>query len=213
MRVSEERYSRDLRRLNLATTLLRHRVRSGLVMQWTGLPDRRLRTLRGREGHSGEGPAQSRHRGPPPRALSVFFQTAALRSEASAIAVLCQVYEVLPLARGPEALKRLPTVGRGERLCLAYEAYLAVVPDPKYSLEQVFLLLDALTLRDTILLGQCTHCQGAMLLDVQRIETPLCASCRALPKAWRDPEPVAAQPVRAEELSRWPPGAMQGSLF
>lgn len=177
MRMSEERYNRDLRRLNLAGKLLRYEVRTGLILLWTNLPERRLRALRSHAHNWGVASAVTRHRGPPPTDTSIFFRSLALRSEAAAVAVLCQSHQVLASERGPQAVKKLPSLVRGERLCRAYEVYREMVPQPVYTLDQILMLLDALVLGEIIELGICGGCTGAILIDRLRHDRRVCASC------------------------------------
>jgi hypothetical protein len=43
MRVSDDRYTRDRQRLDLALRLIRHEARTFTIRQWTGLSDDRIR--------------------------------------------------------------------------------------------------------------------------------------------------------------------------
>ena len=45
MRVSDDRYSRDRLRYDLALRLIRHEARTHTIRQWTGLTDDRIRKL------------------------------------------------------------------------------------------------------------------------------------------------------------------------
>jgi hypothetical protein len=45
MRVSDDRYTRDRQRLDLALRLIRHEARTFTIRQWTGLSDDRIRKL------------------------------------------------------------------------------------------------------------------------------------------------------------------------
>src|SRR6185295_8553091 len=72
MRVTEDRYSRDLRRINLAQQLIRHEVRTAAIRLWTGLSGDRVRKLmRSYTATAGEG---LRHRGPPPTSIAEFMR-------------------------------------------------------------------------------------------------------------------------------------------
>lgn len=177
MRISDERYHRDLRRLNLALALIQHEVRTQSVILWSGLARKRLVNLRAQVLKSDGSQSFVRHRGPAPTTVSIFFDTVALHDEAAAVAVLCQLFEVLPATRGPQALVTLPSVGRGERLCRAYEGYRVVVPKPQFSLDQVILLVNALTLGEQVRLAHCEQCAAAILIDLGDLRPMLCTSC------------------------------------
>ena len=45
MRVSDDRYTRDRERFDLALRLIRHEARTFTIRQWTGLSDDRIRKL------------------------------------------------------------------------------------------------------------------------------------------------------------------------
>ena len=45
MRVSDDRYTRDQLRLDLAWRLIHHEARTFTIRQWTGLSDDRIRKL------------------------------------------------------------------------------------------------------------------------------------------------------------------------
>jgi hypothetical protein len=45
MRVSDDRYTRDRQRLDLALRLIRHEARTFTIRQWTGLSDDRIRKV------------------------------------------------------------------------------------------------------------------------------------------------------------------------
>jgi hypothetical protein len=45
MRVSDDRYTRDRLRLDLAQRLIHHEARTFTIRQWTGLSDDRIRKL------------------------------------------------------------------------------------------------------------------------------------------------------------------------
>ena len=45
MRISDARFSRDLRRYQLAWRLIRHEVRTRTIERWTGLSMHRIRNL------------------------------------------------------------------------------------------------------------------------------------------------------------------------
>jgi hypothetical protein len=45
MRVSDDRYTRDRQRLDLALRLIRHEARTFTIREWTGLSDDRIRKV------------------------------------------------------------------------------------------------------------------------------------------------------------------------
>ncbi|MGO9425633.1 MAG: hypothetical protein ACLP6Z_09600 [Steroidobacteraceae bacterium] len=45
MRVSDDRYTRDRERLDLALRLIHHEARTFTIRQWTGLSDDRIRKV------------------------------------------------------------------------------------------------------------------------------------------------------------------------
>ncbi len=212
MRISEERYSRDLRRVSLAAKFIQHEVRTGLVLRWTGLPARRLRNLWDQMKERAASAAVKRHRGPPPTNPKIFFDTDTRCDEASAIGVLCRSFQVLPAARGPQAVKGLASLERGERVCAAYETYLQLVPNPEFSLDQVLLLIEVLTLGEAIELTQCPQCSASILFDRQGSEAMLCTACSKGLTRQRRRRVIHDLGEEVDEVDDFL-GEVQGSLF
>src|SRR6185312_3456690 len=105
MRVSEDRYSRDLRRIQLAHRLIQHEVRTYWVRAFTHFTEGRIRNLLRSYGLATEG--VRRHRGSPPR-LYNRFMTPGNHSEASALAGLAFVWHLVPEEPVHNARRTLP---------------------------------------------------------------------------------------------------------
>jgi hypothetical protein len=175
MAIGQDRIGRDLRRYQLAMRLVAHEARTGTICDWTGITRERLKTLRRDWGV----PAESRHRGPSPTSLNVFFRSPRARSEASLLAMLCRIMGVVTSARLPDAARLLPNLDHGERLCDAFEAYRACVPESSMAFEQGVLLALALAQGETLDLGHCRNCEAVMLIDRLAVGARLCSYCRA----------------------------------
>lgn len=209
MRVSEDRYARELRRLELAARMIRLGLRAHAVRQWTGLAKKRLEKLRADVLRQRVVGPVARHHGPPRTSVMIFFKPLARRDEGAALAALCRLYQVLPSGRGEVELKHLASVARGERLCQAYEAYLALVPSPRFALDEVLLLVSELTRGETVALQACEQCAALLLVDLGNPQPYLCWSCT--------PGPHRAGTLLEIEESPAPPEHsitdIQGQLF
>src|SRR5690349_678069 len=115
MRVSEDRYVRDLRRINLAQRMIRHEVRTMTICAWTGFNEERIRNLA--KSYEATLVPASRHRGPPPKKIDVFLRHSILRAEAACLGGLARSFGILPPGLLPNAAQALPSVARGELLC------------------------------------------------------------------------------------------------
>src|SRR5262245_35756949 len=102
MRVSDDRYRRDLRRHYLAVRFLRHDARTQTICTWTGLSYPRVRRLY-RSIRTNEPVSSRRLRGPSPQRVGVFFRGPRLRSEAAALAGMCRELGIIPSLRVPGA--------------------------------------------------------------------------------------------------------------
>lgn len=176
MRASEERFTRDMRRLTLAIRLIRLDARTRTVAEWSGLTIHRVRTLYRSPLADIEQPSVTRPRGPAPYNIGCLTGSANLRSEVGAAAVLCRALGVyVPGERVTP--NRVISLARGERLCLAYEVYSSVVPAPKLSIEHLALLVRELVSGERVTLGACVACDGAIVIDRLRADRPVCAVC------------------------------------
>jgi hypothetical protein len=176
MRISEDRYSRDLRRINLARRLLYHEVRTRWISTWTGLSGGRIRNLF--HSYVGTQKEARRHRGPSPRRIAAFLRSPALRSEASAIGGLACALELIPRVRLRNARKTLPSLELGERVCYTFELYRHLAPGARFTLDQFFLLVMTLAGSEDLAIGHCTHCHGALLFDQLSTNRRLCPTCK-----------------------------------
>ena len=96
MRVSDDRYTRDRQRLDLALRLIRHEARTFTIRQWTGLSDDRIRKLyRSYVLDARCARACCRHRGKSPRQAAFFFRNSELNFQAAQLASLFVVYGLL----------------------------------------------------------------------------------------------------------------------
>jgi hypothetical protein len=214
MRISEERYSRDLRRLNLAERFLRHEVRTQWICAWTGLSHHRVRNLyRSYDKSSGSVP---RHRGPSPNRLATYLRSPALRAEASAIGGLARAFDVLPPRAGPNAWRDCANVEAGERLCAVFELYQQIVPQSRFTMDQFIRLAIALTQGGYLEMGHCTSCHGALLVERLVPSRRLCLACQqdALSAAEAQPRNLTDaedRPMRTEAVDS--PETYQQPLF
>lgn len=170
MRISEDRYSRDLRRLNLARRLIRHEVRTQWIRAWTGFSERRVQNLfRSYERAQG---SVRRPRGPSPFKATALLRSATLRKESSALGALAQIMEVVPGTR-----RDRDGLEMGEGLCRVFEFYRQLVPQSSFTMDQFIRLVLALADGHELKMGHCANCHAALLLDRFGAERLTCPTC------------------------------------
>jgi len=178
MRVSDDRYTRDRERLDLALRLIRHEARTFTIRQWTGLSDDRIRKLyRSYVVHEGTR-SVVRHRGKSPRQPAFFFRSPELRFHAANLASLFLLYGLLrATSQGMESNYRVGSLESGAVVCGVYETYRELHTPAAISFEHAWFLLLALGRRDEIALRCCTECGGVRLHDLLAKRGSACLTC------------------------------------
>jgi hypothetical protein len=178
MRVSDDRYTRDRQRLDLALRLIRHEARTFTIRQWTGLSDDRIRKLYRSYVMNRDVRLVPRHRGKSPRQAAFFFRNAEINFQAAQLASVFIVYGLLcGTALGLESCYRVGSLESGTLLCQAYEAYLELHAPARISFEHAWFLLLALARRDELGMSRCGACGGVWLRDLLAKRRPSCANC------------------------------------
>jgi len=176
MRISDDRYSRDRLRLDLALRFMRHEARTHTIRKWTGLTDDRIRKLY--RSYLSETPAHvPRHRGKSPGQAGFFTRSPRVQQEAAILASLFCLLGVMPTNVVVDTDHPLPGVARGERLCQAFEAYLTLVPASQITFEHAVLLVNELARGIELRLGDCTDCGGLVVVDGLALRMIRCGRC------------------------------------
>lgn len=215
MRISDARYSRDLRRYQLAWRLIRHGARTRTIERWTRLSMYRIHTLYEAYAGGGMDVPHSPPRGKAPHQVGFFWRSAHLKCEAAVLAGFLKAFGVCP----PEAdasVEQLPGVGRGERLCGAFEEFKAYWPAAESTLEHAILLLTELTRAVEIALARCESCHVLIVFDRLSVAPARCAYCAyeaqaGLPYAAR--EAVSSDRGVVADSEDLPEETVQGRLF
>jgi hypothetical protein len=181
MRVSDDRYTRDLQRLDLARRLIHHEARTFTIRQWTGLSDDRIRKLYRSYVLDQDARRILRHRGKSPRQAAFFFRSTELNFHAAQLASLFVVYGLL---RGSGAERRfqyrLGSLESGALLCQVYEAYLELHAPASISFEHAWFLLLALSRHDELGVIRCDACGGLRLRDLLAKRRIACGNCESV---------------------------------
>jgi hypothetical protein len=180
MRITDDRYTRDRLRLDLALRLIGHEARTRTIRSWTGLTDDRIRKLyRSYVADAGRREVR-RHRGKSPRQSAYFMRNAAIRREAAGLATLLCILGLLRREAGaaPGAVEQLRW---GESFCEAYETFASLFEHPQISFEHACHLLRSLEKQNEICLDDCEGC-GSLLVVMRYAERPkaceFCATSR-----------------------------------
>jgi hypothetical protein len=171
MRISDDRYSRDRLRLDIAMQFIRHEARTRTIRQWTGLTDDRIRKLY-RSYHAATGERPARHRGKSPQQAGFFLRSVRHRHESAALAGICGVLGVVG-----GGVPAAPGINRAALLCQAYAAYRATVRQPAISFEHAVLLLAKLARGNELRLEGCLACGALQLADRYALQAPRCPVC------------------------------------
>ena len=144
MRISDDRYSRDRQRFDLALRFIQHEARTRTIRTWTGLTDDRIRKLYRCYMADDAGRGITRHRGKSPQLIAFFMRTP--RHAAGNRGAGQRLLPAGGHAGGAGGRRRAPLPGmqRGEALCEAFEAYRMLVPCPRISFEHAVFLVTAL---------------------------------------------------------------------
>jgi len=179
MRISDDRYSRDRLRLDIALRFIRHEARTRTIRVWTGLTDDRIRKLYRFYISDSDNAVPPRHRGKSPQQIGFFMRSARARQQSALFASLCCMLGALPAAApgSLEAARALPSLARAELLCQAYELYRALFPVPLISFEHGVFLLGALTRSDELTLAACRDCGAVVVADRWSLRAPRCTLC------------------------------------
>jgi hypothetical protein len=177
MRVWGDRYGRELQRYTLAWRMLGLQARTQTVASWAGLPKARVRTLNRSHGTEQHTRSDNLRRGPSPTSVVHFLRSPRLRTEAAALAGIFHALNLLPERPLRNAVRDLPGVERGERLCDAFEMYLSLVPDSAVSFEQGIMLLTASAPGGDLLLDRCTACGCGIAVDRYGDPRRICSGC------------------------------------
>jgi hypothetical protein len=191
MRISDDRYSRDRLRLDLALRFIHHEARTHTIRAWTGLTDDRIRKLY-RTYLTEAGGTVARHRGKSPRQAAFFTRTLRMRREAAVFASVSSLIGLItPQASSVDrAAQPRPTVARGALLCEAFETYRALVGEPQISFEHAVFLLGALDAGEELRLALCRDCSGVLVTDRLALRSPVCNDCTAARSRRRETAPA-----------------------
>jgi hypothetical protein len=178
MRVTDDRYTRDRQRFDLAWRLIHHEARTLTIRAWTGLSDDRIRKLY-RSYVASHGPRRvRRHRGKSPRQIAFFFRSPEHQFHAAQLSSLYLLYGLLQAGFiGVESHYRVGSLESGALLCEAYEAYLSLHAPVRISFEHAWFLLLALARHQELALARCESCGGVRLCDLLAPRRSTCVNC------------------------------------
>ena len=181
MRISDDRYSRDRLRLDLALRFIHLEARTHTIRAWTGLTDDRIRKLYRTYLYETDGTGVARHRGKSPRQAAFFTRSLRMRREAAVFASVSSLFGLITsqTISIDKSAQPGPTVARGALLCEAFETYRALVGEPQISFEHAVYLLGALLAGDELRLAHCRDCSGVLVTDRLALRTPVCHECSA----------------------------------
>jgi hypothetical protein len=179
MRISDDRYSRDRLRLDLALRFIHHEARTHTIRAWTGLTDDRIRKLYRTYLHEADGVSVARHRGKSPRQAAFFTRSLRMRREAAVFASVSSLFGLITpqTILVDRAAQHAPTVARGALLCEAFEAYRALIGESQISFEHAVYLLGALIVGDELRVAHCRDCSGVLVTDRLALRAPVCNEC------------------------------------
>jgi hypothetical protein len=186
MRISDDRYSRDRLRLDLALRFIHLEARTHTIRAWTGLTDDRIRKLYRTYLHESDGRGVARHRGKSPRQAAYFTRSLRMRREAAVFASVSGLFglitpQTIRLENHPDKCAHAaPNVARGALLCEAFETYRALVGEPQISFEHAVFLLSALLSGEELRVAHCRDCSGLLVTDRIALRTPVCHECATL---------------------------------
>jgi hypothetical protein len=184
MRISDDRYSRDRLRLDLALRFIHHEARTHTIRAWTGLTDDRIRKLYRTYLHEAGDSRVTRHRGKSPQQAAFFTRSLRMRREAAVFASVSSLFGLISPRSGtsePIVVERTsqsaPNVARGALLCEAFEAYRALMGESQISFEHAVYLLAALHAGDELRVAHCRDCNGVLVTDRLALRIPMCNEC------------------------------------
>ncbi len=187
MRVSDDRYSRDRLRLDLALRFIRHEARTRTIRTWTGLTDDRIRKLY-RSYVQQPGGAVPRPRGRSPQQTAFFTRTPRLQQETSVLASLCCLLGALPARPAARMPAGAPGVAQGLLVCQAFEAYRTLLPTGRISFEHLVFLVTALLRGEELRLARCAECGALLVVERMLLSEPRCQDCSGSAAARRPGE-------------------------
>jgi hypothetical protein len=187
VRISDDRYSRERARMELALRFLRHEARTQTIRAWTGLSDDRIRKLyRSYMSHAQH--ELPRHRGKSPHQVAYFTRSPRLQQETAVLASVLSLLGLVPpplaatsAASAPPApnarAATLPGLARGELLCQAFEVFRLLLPSAQISFEHTVFLAGALARGDQLRLGGCCECGGLVVTERFPLRAARCHHC------------------------------------
>jgi len=202
VRISDDRYSRERARMELALRFLRHEARTQTIRAWTGLSDDRIRKLY-RSYMSDARSDLRRHRGKSPHQVAYFTRSLRLQEETAVLASVLSLLGVVPPAPASGAAANaatsrtrgaltsaapanasagasagaLPGLLRGELLCQAFEAFRVLLPSAHISFEHAVFLATALARGDQLRLDGCCDCGGLLVTERFPLRERRCHHC------------------------------------
>ena len=189
MRISDDRYSRDRLRLDLALRFIHHEARTHTIRAWTGLTDDRIRKLYRTYLYEAGGAKVARHRGKSPRQAAFFTRSLRMRRETAVFASVSSLFGLIPpqvIVVKPSA-EPAPTVARGALLCETFEAYTALIGESNISFEHAVFLVAALLAGDELRVAHCRDCSGVLVTDRLALRTPVCNECSSIDPLFPEP--------------------------
>jgi hypothetical protein len=186
MRVTDDRYTRDRQRFDLAMRMIHHEARTRTIRVWTGLSDDRIRKLY-RSYVAGRGTAVKRHRGKSPTQTAFFLRNPETRRHTAALAGLFAMLGLLrEAASDRQPSGTLAALKWGELFCRTYETYAALYRSQRISFEHASHLLHLLQRSAELKTGRCPSCQALMVVDALRAAESVCTWCEGETR-WRAP--------------------------
>ena len=177
MRATDNRYAGERERFDLAIRMIEHEARTGTIRLCTGFTEDRIRKISASyfPGHA----TVRRRRGKSPSQLGPFVSSARRQGEASLLTGLFVHTGVVQLDGDSRALRAIgePGVMLGLGMCVAFEAYLVLHPEPKLSFEWAWNLYRCLVSRRELRLAWCALCEGPYVQDAYALDYERCPFC------------------------------------
>jgi hypothetical protein len=179
MRITDDRYTGELEKFDLAVRMIGHEARTGTIRMCTGFTEDRIRKLYGTYFRSADGAQVRRRRGKSPRQIGRFVSSAGRQTEATLLACLFLFCKALRLnARGEVSCTHgTDKTTLGLRLCQAFETYLELHPQPQLSFEWAWNLYHALVESRELYFSWCDSCDGAYIQDTFALDYARCPLC------------------------------------